>query len=105
MLAVSSRVSADHLIDVMNDPKSKSILHQYENLYTRYFDMQCYVAGMGDSDCIDLVRSQMWDIRLELQRVRQRIETERPDRGCGSFDRQEPLARSGRYPVLNYMVG
>lgn len=105
MLAVSSRISADHLIDVMNDPKSKSLPIKYEQLYTRYFKMQCYVLGMGDGNCVELIRSVMGDARVELRQLRQHIEAEPPDSGCASFDRQEALARSGRYPVLNYMVG
>ena len=105
MLAVSSRVSADHLVDIIYDPNSKSLLRQYERLYARYFEMKCYVAGMGESDCIDLVRAGMGDVRDQLRRVRRCIESEPPVKGGGSFDRQEVLARSGRYPVLNYMVG
>jgi hypothetical protein len=105
MLAVSSHVSADHLVDVMHDPKSKRLLRQYEDLYARYFDMKCYVAGTGDSNCIELVRSGMGDARQQLRRVRQRIASEPPVSSCGDFDRQEALARSGRYPALNYMVG
>ena len=89
----------------MNDGKSKGLVREYERLYARYFDMQCYVAGMGDSDCVDLVRSMMGDVREQLRELRRRAESERPDSDCGSFDRQEMLARSGRYPVLNYMVG
>jgi hypothetical protein len=105
MLAVSSRISADHLIDVMNDPKSKNLSHNYEKLYTRYFEMQCYVMGMGDSNCIALVRSVMADARDQLRRLRRQIEVQPLDSHCASFDRQEVLARSGRYPVLEYMVG
>ena len=105
MLAVSSRISTDHLIDVMNDPQSKSLPRQYEKLYQQYFEMKCYVAGMGDSKCIGLVRLTMQDTREQLQQMRRRIESESPANGCASFDRQEPLARSGRYPMLNYMVG
>ena len=105
MLAVSSRISTDHLIDIMNDPRSKSLPRQYEELYRRYFEMNCYVAGMGDSTCTGLVRLTMQDTRKQLQQMRQRIEPESPASDCASFDRQEPLARSGRYPILNYMVG
>ncbi len=105
MLAVSSRVSADHLIDVMNDPRSKSLSYDYEKLYTRYFEMQCYVMGMGDSNCIPLVRSVMADIRDQLRELRQQFEMEDVDSHSASFDRQEELARSGRYPVLDYMMG
>ena len=46
----------------------------------------------------------MQDTRDQLKRMRQRIESESPATGCASFDRQELLARSGRYPVLNYMI-
>ena len=105
MLAVSSRISTDHLIDIMNDPRSKSLPRQYEELYRRYFEMNCYVAGMGDSTCTGLVRLTMQDTCKQLQQMRQRIESESPASDCASFDRQEPLARSGRYPILNYMVG
>ena len=105
MLAVSSHISADHLIDVMNDVNSKNLLRQYEKSYARYFEMQCYVAGTGDSNCIELVRATMEDARDQLQRVRLRIQSEPPVSDGDNFDRQEALARSGRYPVLNYMVG
>ena len=105
MLAVSSRVSADHIVDVMHDPNSKNLLRQYEKLYTRYFAMKCYVAGMGDSRCVDLVRSGMGDAHDRLQQARRRGESEPPTNACGNFDRQEALARSGRYPILDYMVG
>jgi len=105
MLAVSSRVSADHLIDIMYDPGSKELLCQYEEIYTRYFEMKCYVAGMGDSECIELVRAGLPDARKQLSEARKRIDSLSPDSGCGSFDRQEVLARSGRYRVQDYMVG
>lgn len=104
MLAVSSKLSADHLIDIMYDPTSKELLRDYETLYARYFEMKCYVAGMGDSDCVDLVRSGLPDARDQLRRMRKSIESEPPVDGGGSFDRQEELARSGRYPILNYML-
>jgi hypothetical protein len=105
MLAISSRISTDHLIDIMNDPRSKSLPRQYEELYQRYFEMNCYIAGMGDSECTGLVRLTMQDTRMQLQQMTRRIESESPASGCASFDRQEPLARSGRYPIRNYMVG
>ena len=105
MLAVSSRISSDHLIDVMNDPKSKNLQRKYEKLYTRYFEMQCYVMGMGDSNCIALVCLAMTDAREQLHRLRRQIEAVPLDGHCASFDRQEAVARSGRYPVLDYMVG
>ena len=46
------------------------------------------------------------EVRGDRRRqLRRHIESEPPDSGCTSFDRQEVLARSGRYSVLNYMVG
>ena len=60
---------------------------------------------MGDSNCIALVRSVMADARNELRRLRRQIELQPLDSRGASFDRQEVLARSGRYPVLEYMVG
>lgn len=105
MLAVSSRVSTDHLIDVMSDPISKKLLAQYETLYTRYFDLYCYVVGAEDRACADATRHLMTAARQQAERVRRRINTERPDNRAADFERQAILARSGRYPVLDYMVG
>ena len=105
MVALSSHVSADYLIDIMNDPKSKSLPRRYKKLYAHYFEMYCYLACKGDSKCVDLVRGLMAEVSEQLKQLRRRIETEPPESGAASFDRQEALARSGRYPVLNYMVG
>jgi hypothetical protein len=104
LLAVSSHVSTDHLIDIMNDPRSKSLSRQYEELYRPYFEMNCQVASMGDNEGAGLVRLTMQKAREQLQQMRLRIASESPASCCASFDRQEPLARSGRYPILNYMV-
>jgi len=105
MLAVSSRVSADHLIDVMSDPVSKKLLAEYEAIYGRYFGLYCYVARARDRDCAEAMKPLMNLTRLQAERVRQRINTERPDNHAADFERQAALARSGRYPVLDYMVG
>jgi hypothetical protein len=105
MLAVSSRVSADHLIDVMSDPVSKKLLADYEKLYARYFGLYCYVAGAKDRDCAEAMKPLMTLTRQQTDRVRQRINSERPDNRAADFERQAVLARSGRYPVLDYMVG
>jgi hypothetical protein len=107
MLAVSSRVSADHLIDVMSDPRSKKLLEEYEAAYARYFDLYCYVVGTEDRACAEATMHLMTLARQQAERLRQRINTERPhsyDRAA-DFERQAVLARSGRYPVLDYMVG
>lgn len=103
MLAVSSRISTDYIIDVMNDAISTRLLRQYERLYARYFEMKCYLACASNSECIEIVRHSMHDLRRQLLTIKRRIETEPPSSDSGDFDRQELLARSGRYPALNYL--
>lgn len=105
MLAVSSRVSTDHLIGVMRDPISTQLLRQYETLYTQYFDLYCYMAATEDRDYAGAVTEMMASARQGAERVRQRIASVRPDNRASDFEREALLARSGRYPVLNYMVG
>lgn len=105
MLAVSSRVSTDHLIDVMSDPVSKKLLLEYEALYSRYFELYCYVMGSQDPDCADAMKEAMTMARQQADRLRRRINTARPDGRAADFERQAILARSGRYPILDYMPG
>lgn len=105
MLAVSSRVSADHLINVMRDPVSKRLIEQYEALYAQYFDLYCYRATADDPAYAAVVSGEMASARKGVERVRHRIGSVRPDNRAADFERQALLARSGRYPVLNYMVG
>ncbi len=105
MLAVSSRVSADHLINVMRDPVSKLLLEQYQNLYAQYFDLYCYVTATEDRTSADAAKLLMINARREAESLRRRVNLIRPDRGAADFERQALLARSGRHPALNYMVG
>ncbi len=105
MLAVSSWISSQHLLDVMGDPKSMGLLRMYRSLYARYFAMYCYMVGRGDPACKDATRQMMLDARRSAGNLRRRIQTEKPERGISDVTRQALLARSGRYPVLNYMVG
>ncbi len=105
MLAVSSHVSADHLIDVMKDVSSRRLLDVYAATYDRYFEMRCFIATEHSGICADLVRLSMRDATKSLTRVRLRIQSEAPVTDGGDFDREAALARSGRYPVLDYMVG
>ncbi len=105
MMAVSSHVSADHLIDVMKDVSSKRLLRLYENSYDRYFEMRCFVATAGSGGCIDLVQLAMRDAARSLTRARLRIRSETPVTDGSNFEQQADLARSGRYPILDYMVG
>lgn len=103
MLAVSSRISTDHIIDVMDDVNSNGLLQLYERTFARYFEMKCFVACSPNSDCSRLVHESMRELQAQLLRIRRRIETEPPSDSCGNFDKQEPLARSGRYKALNYL--
>jgi hypothetical protein len=103
MLAVSSHISNDHIIDVMQDRTSASLLKQYETVFGRYFEMKCYIAGSSDSYCVELIRSSLRDVNGQLLRIRRRIETEPPAVDFGDFRQQELLARSSRYEIQNYL--
>lgn len=105
MIAMSSRVSTDHLIDVMHDVDSKRLVQEYEESYAEYFKLKCFLAITEESYFIELVQMTMKDAREELRKKRERIETELPKTEGSSFDREAILAQSGRYPILNYMVG
>lgn len=103
MLAVSSGVSAEHLIDVMQDPPSRKLLRLYETAYARYFEMYCYVMASEDTASADASRFLMTDLRKQAERVRRLISTQRPDNRAADFERQAVLARSGRHRALNYL--
>lgn len=103
MLAVSSHISTDHIIDIMQDETSTGLLQLYEKTFARYFEMKCYIASARDSHCIELIRSSVRDMQGQLLRIRRRIETERPAADVGAFSQQELLARSGRQEMRNYL--
>lgn len=103
MLAVSSRISTDHIVHMMDDPATDSLLRQYENAYARLFEMKCYLACARESNCIELIRGSMREAQARLLRIRRRIETEPPSGHGGNFEREELLSRSGRYQALNYL--
>lgn len=103
MVAFSSHISTDHIIDVMNDNSSTPLLDQYETTFGRYFEMKCYVASSRDSHCIDLVRTSLRDLKGQLLRIRRRIESEPPDSIGGNFEKQHQLYQTGQYQVQNYL--
>ena len=103
MVAVSSRISTDHIIDVMEDVNTNVLLNRYEKTFSRYFEMKCYIACAKHSDTVMLVRQTLSDLERQLLRLRRAIETHEPSGSAGNFDQKELLARSGRYPVLNYL--
>lgn len=103
-LAVSSRVSADHLIGVMHDPVSVTLLDQYEIIYSTYFELYCYNVICADPWIADATKPDLLKLRKRAMHMIKRIHTERPEVGHSSFEREALLARSGRYPVLDYLV-
>lgn len=103
MLAFSSGISTNHIIDVMHDGTSTPLVEQYEKTFSHYFEMKCFVATARDSDCIRIVQSSLRDVQGRLMRTRRRMETELPSERTGNFDQQELLARSGRYEIQNYL--
>ena len=49
------------------------------------------------------VSASMKDAQQRVNRLRAELMSVKPDRGYADFDQQELLARSGRYPALNYL--
>ena len=105
MLSVSSHVSADHLINVMHDRLGKQLLGQYKMLFTNQFDLYGYIIRCDDAVWANAVQPLMAESRKQIADLRQRTNSERPDNRYADFDRQALLAQSGRYPILEYMVG
>ena len=103
MLAFSSGISTNHIIDVMHDGTSTPLVEKYDKTFARYFEMKCFIATANDSDVIRIVRASMRDVQGQLMRIRRRLETELPTERTGNFDQQELLARSGRYEIQNYL--
>lgn len=104
MLAYSSGISTDHIVDVMHDDVSTRLVDQYERTFTRYFEMKCFIACAGSNSATrELVNAALRDSQGNLLRLRRRMETELPRERSGSFEQQELLSRSGRYEVQNYL--
>ncbi len=104
-LAVSSRVSTDHLIHVMHDPVSERLIAEYEKTYSRYFELYCFVVNCRDAETVAATQLELAILRRRAMQMIKQIHSERPERGHSSFDREALLARSGRYPIQDYMVG
>ena len=103
VLAKSSEVSADHLLGIMQDTTSRELLSSYSSAYANYFSMYCYFACAKDSDLASAVGTAMKDAQQRVNRLRAALMSVKPDRGYADFDQQELIARSGRYPALNYL--
>lgn len=102
LLAGSSYLSTDHLIGVMQDAASVEHLQQYKTAYSNYFSLYCFFASTEDTVMANAVGSVMQDAHDRVNRLRERLFSVRPEAGFSHFDQQAALARSGRYPVLNY---
>ena len=105
MLAVSSWVSSQHLLEVMHDPVSVRLTNIYKALFDKYFELYCFVNSSEDSACRDATAIMMLDARRRAQDLRKRIKSEKPGRGITDVERQALLAKSSRTPVAEYMVG
>jgi hypothetical protein len=104
-LAVSSGISTDHLVDVMDDTVSTNLLREYEKIYTRYFSLYCCMVNCADVETTEAVKPLLMDLRRLAFKMLKRIHSEKPEGHKSGFDRQAMLAQSGRYPMRNYMVG
>jgi hypothetical protein len=102
-LAVSSFLSTDHLIRLMYDPEGSQLLRKYEELYSKYFDLYGYMVRAQEQAWADALKPLMAELREQVLRLRERIKSDPPDDGYADFDHQAILARSGRFPALNYM--
>lgn len=103
VLATSSALSTDHLIDIMQDSLSTDLLDVYRKAYASYFSMYCYFNCSRDRVMADAIKASMQDSRQRVDRLRRQLYSVEPETGFSNFDQQAALARSGRYPVINYM--
>ncbi len=104
-LAVSSHLSTDHLIDVMDDPVSERLLRIYTDAYSMYFELYCKAVLCSEPSVVELYREQMTPLRTMCLKLIKRIHSETPEKSRTPLEKQLLLARSGRYPMQNYMVG
>lgn len=103
-LAVSSRVSTDRLIELMSDAVSVRLLREYESLYSEYFELYCFMISCEDATLADATKTEVLGLKRLATQAIKRIHSETPEKSSSSFERQALLARSGRYPILDYMV-
>jgi hypothetical protein len=103
MLSVSSMVSANHLIDLMYDPVSHRLLGQYRDVYRQYFELSSFRANSGDPLCARALTPLIQSARSQLRSIRDKLIKLPAHDQCSEFEKQACLARSGRYPVLNYL--
>lgn len=103
LLSGSSRMCADHLIDVMHDSTSQDLLRLYASAYETYFSLYCYVVCARDNALADAIMITMHDARQRVNRLRKRLLTAKPAGGFANFDREAMLAETGRHRAINYL--
>lgn len=103
LLSESSYLSGEHLIGLMHDSVSQDLLRLYSNAYETYFSLFCFISCSRDSVLADAMRISMRDARDRVNRLRNRIMTEKPIPGYASFDREAMIAETGRHQAINYL--
>lgn len=103
LLSESSRMCADHLIDVMHDSTSQDLLRLYASAYETYFSLYCYVACSRDTALAEAITTSMIDARQRVNRLRKEVMTAKPAGGFANFDRAAMLAETGRHRAVNYL--
>ena len=103
MIAFSSGISTEHIVDVMLDNTTPYLVERYENLFGRYFEMKCFLAHARESSTTKLVRTSLRDAQGQLLRLKRQMETSLPTEASGSFERLELLNRSARLEPRNYL--
>ncbi len=105
LLAVTSRICAAHLIGIMRDNVSQQLIDRYRSVYGDYFDLYCESATTADKYLADALQADLNAARERTKNVQRRLGSTKPDNRYSSLERQVIIARSGRYPIQNYMVG
>ena len=103
MLAVSSRISSQHITHLMNDTDSENLVQRYSSAYDRYFALKCEMAVAVNRSQVALIRPCLREVRERIDRTRHRIETSKPTVHGFRFETQEALSRSGRFKAINYL--
>lgn len=103
VFAKSSELSTDHLLDVMHDSLSTELLDVYRGAYAAYFAIYCYFTCTRNQILAEAIGPSLRDARQRVERLRKQLYAAEPEAGYADFDHQAALARSGRYPAINYM--
>ncbi len=103
MLSLSSTLSTNHIINLMYDPVSHRLMQAYSAVYRQYFKLSSFIATSDDELCARALTPLVDSARTQLGALKRKLMTEPPHTRCAEFEKQASIARSGRYPVLDYM--